>query len=76
MLDKGKIHLVEESHGPETISVLVIETDLTLDASGEDYNESAVIQFFNDVREYLKAGSSAEAFKVISLQKGRNTGRG
>ena len=69
MLQKEKIHIVEESHGSGTISVLVIETDLSLDASSGNYEEPAVVQFFNDVREYMKAGSSASAFKVISLHK-------
>jgi hypothetical protein len=73
MLNKEKIHIVEERHGSGTLSVLVIETDLCLDASGGNYNESAVIQFFNDVREYMKAGSSAGAVKVISV--GRNDDR-
>jgi hypothetical protein len=69
MLQKEKIHIVEESHGSGTISVLVIETDLSLDASSGNYEELAVIEFLNDVREYMKAGSSASAFKVISLHK-------
>jgi hypothetical protein len=76
MLDKEKIHIAEEHHGHGTISVLVIETDLSLDASSGNYDEPAVIQLFNDVREYMKAGSSAAAFKVISLQKeSRNADR-
>ena len=53
--------------------MLVIETDLSLDASSGNYDESAVVQFFNDVREYMKAGSSASAFKVISLHKQADT---
>jgi hypothetical protein len=69
MLDKEKIRIVEESHGSRTVAVLVIETDLSLDASGGSYDEPAVIQFFNDVREYMKAGSSAGAVKIISVQK-------
>ena len=66
---KKKFISSKRSHGSGTISVLVIETDLSLDASSGNYEEPAVIQFFNDVREYMKAGSSASAFKVISLHK-------
>ena len=75
MLQKEKIHIVEESHGSGSISVLVIETDLSLDASSGNYEESAVVQLFNDVREYMKAGSSASAFKVISLHNPRSADR-
>ena len=49
MLRKEKIHIVEESHRSRSISVLVIETDLSLDASSGNYDKSAVVQFFNDV---------------------------
>jgi hypothetical protein len=45
MLDKEKIRIVEESHYSRTVAVLVIETDLSLDASGGSYDEPAVIQF-------------------------------